>query len=660
MVSKVDNYIYGLTHSEIHSQKVVLSRIVAVASTALLALEAVFRVVDVASNIIIFVISEPVRQGIGLHKVLTNKQFTYKQFQEERLQSLMQKVVEPAKLALFSLVSTPVSLLVAPFSPSAMIKLHVELGLTKLTQKLPKKQQPQQEPKGIYIPSDIKKEINEKFIHPHINPEERKRLESYNLPLPQSILFHGPSKSSCRDTALYVATGLNKTLKTVFSSDLKQPETFLKNLDPAGEIYLIDLDNKAFDLETVKVLLTLFKKRQATYILISKNVSSQGELQIHLPPPNDEIRTDLIKTRLADVPLEAGFDFNALVAATKDASIKKIEKLVKSIKVHAFNTKTTVTTASALEIAKLMHTGKNSQTTEDQKDFVGMDDLHKIFDDYLAVLEDPENSKEYGISMPAGMILHGPPGCGKTYTAKHLCHYAKSKGVEMNFQQIKASDLLSTWKGGTVLNMRKAFEAAKKMAPVVLFVDECEGLLPSRDNFRDTLAPERTQELDEMLQIIEECKHYGVIFVGATNYLKSIDAAILRTGRIDHTFEVKPPNEETRKKMLEAKLKSKKCEPNLDLTQIVKETEGFTASDIETLVNSAAIESWRRKTAITIDILMTALQAVKAKKASVDKKPGKGSSQIPVYNDLKRGWEAIQEIIANIKSMDPETSTHNR
>ncbi|MBS0637489.1 MAG: ATP-binding protein, partial [Verrucomicrobia bacterium] len=300
---------------------------------------------------------------------------------------------------------------------------------------------------------------------------------------------------------------------------------------------------------------------------------------------------------------------------------------------------------------------KESELPFQADDFVGMEELHEKFDNYLEVLKEPEQAKEYGVKFPAGMLLYGPPGCGKTYTVKHLCHYAKSKDVTLQYRQLKGSDVASKWRGVGVIKMRQIFDEAKKVAPTLLFIDECEGLFPSRDRFRETYGAERTQELNEMLQMLEEAKEHNIIVIAATNHLESVDSAIFRTGRFDYTFEVKPPTAETRLKMFEAKLKGKKCEEGLDLASVVEATEGFTASDIETIVNDAAAASWKKRTSISAELLMASLATIRAKKASVAQGPQDKPEDAGLMGELKTGLNALRQLVGTIDRTAPQSAT---
>lgn len=255
--------------------------------------------------------------------------------------------------------------------------------------------------------------------------------------------------------------------------------------------------------------------------------------------------------------------------------------------------------------------------------FVPNAELFEIFDHYLDYLKKPSaqepSPNEWGVQMPAGIILHGPPGCGKTEAAKHFPRYAETRGITLNFMQIKGSDIATKWKGEGSRNIRKAFDDAKKIAPCVLFIDECEGLLPSREKLGDSLAEERTQELDEALQQIEDAKNHNVIVIGATNHIRTIDAAILRAGRFDFIHEIKPPDDRIRLAMLQKKLTraQRHLNDDLDLITIAEKTVGFTASDIEALVRHACSEAFKARGNVTQELLVSSVEFVSKNKQSV-------------------------------------------
>lgn len=645
MINSVDNYIHSLINSPQTFKTQFNSRIVAVALTALIPVEAIFRTLGLLIQIPKYVLVAPPRTYVLLKSGFKiNHIITYEYVK------LCTDVIKPVVKTAACIANIILSPLIAPFSPRAMIDLHIDCGLTTIaTAKL------EQTPPKKILSEDVTKKIDQEFLSFHLKAEEKSRLKEYGLTPPNSIVLYGPSASANKEAAQHIASQLNKNLKEIDKISQDAIDV-LKNYNPSKEILYVNFPN--CELITDKL-----DKGQVLYIRGSKLPLPEKPLtcrvQVEIPLPDAITRLSIIRQNLDSCAKEASFDELEFSIATAGLKAKKIEKLIKAIKLQALQSKNKITTAAALEaVARAKQTLVASHTTEteEKSDFVGMEELHSKFDHYLQILKSPNEAKEYGVKLPAGIILYGPPGCGKTYTAKHLCQYAASQGVRLNFREIKGSDIASKWKGDGVKNIRKIFDEAKQNAPTVLFIDECEGLFPSRDKLSDTLSPERTQELDEALQMIEQAKYHNVIVVGATNHISTIDSAILRTGRFDYTFEVKAPDEKTRFKLLEAKLKLKKCDAELDIALLAKETEGFTASDIETLVNDAGLVSWKGKTPISMDILMQSLATVKNKRASVHKELAAQSGQTPVMHDLKKGVDALRQFLGNLDSIHPEVA----
>lgn len=644
MIQKIDNSISSLIESNSFLKRQVASRVLAVAVNAFIQIEAAYKTLYAALTISVYVITEPFTFAAKIFKVIRDPQYTLKKHMEEE-NAAFGKVAETVFKAMAAVADIFISLLLGIFSPYTMIEWHVFRGYT--TKPIVAK------PNVFVISTPVKKNLDEKFICFHLNDDDKKRLKEYGLIRPHSIVLHGPSKSAQKQAAEYIAAKLNKNLKELKSLDVS-------NLNLLNDIIFLNIPDKPD--QKILDLISILDEKKIMYILGSKLPLTKGsytsKVHVEIPLPDEAIRREVLQRDLKLIPIEENFDFSKVVAATEGCKTEKIEKITQSLKLKALQEKSKITTNQFLEVVTLI---KNKSKVElpPVNDFVGMEDLLKKFDLYLQVFKNPKEAKEYGVKLPAGILLYGLPGCGKSYTAKHLCNYAKSQGVQLNFHQVLGSDIATKWKGEGVKNIRRVFEEAKNNAPALLFIDECEGLFPSRDKLKDTLSEERTQELDELLQMIEQAKEHNVIVVGATNQISTIDSAILRTGRFDYTFEIKPPNSATRLKMFEAKLKLKKCDPHLDLKQIVDDSEGFTPSDIETIINDAGIVSWTKKVPISIEILKESFKTVKLKKSGIDQEVKKGLAQAPIMQDLKKGLDAFKQLINNVEGVNPQVAVAN-
>jgi len=204
-------------------------------------------------------------------------------------------------------------------------------------------------------------------------------------------------------------------------------------------------------------------------------------------------------------------------------------------------------------------------------------------------LKYPHLFEEAGIKPTKGILISGPPGCGKTLLAKAI---ANESGV--NFISVKGPALLSKYVGESERGVREIFRKARQAAPCIIFFDEIDALVPVRSgSSSDSHVAERvlSQFLSEV-DGIEELK--GVLVLGATNRLDILDPAVLRPGRFDEVVEIPIPNEEDRKEIFEIHLRNKPLSPRIVLDDLVSKTEGFSGADIAGACHKAALTALRR------------------------------------------------------------------
>ncbi|MBI4473658.1 MAG: CDC48 family AAA ATPase [Acidobacteria bacterium] len=204
-------------------------------------------------------------------------------------------------------------------------------------------------------------------------------------------------------------------------------------------------------------------------------------------------------------------------------------------------------------------------------------------------LKYPDLFKKAGIKPPKGVLLSGPPGCGKTLLAKAIANE-----TQVNFISVKGPALLSKYVGESEKAVREVFHKARQAAPCIIFFDEIDALIPTRGGgAADSHVSERvlSQFLSEV-DGVEELK--GVLILGATNRPDMIDPAMLRPGRFDQVLEVPPPDEAARRDIFSVHLRHKPIRSKVDLDELARETEGFTGADIESVCNHAALQAVRR------------------------------------------------------------------
>jgi transitional endoplasmic reticulum ATPase len=226
--------------------------------------------------------------------------------------------------------------------------------------------------------------------------------------------------------------------------------------------------------------------------------------------------------------------------------------------------------------------------------------------DVIDALHSPEEYAKYGVTIPNGMLLYGPPGCGKTFFAKHF-----AEEVGFNFMLATPSTLKSRYINATQENIAKMFEEAEKNAPTIIFIDEINELLPNRDSDAHEMAK---SAVNEMLAQMDRTGEKGIFIIGATNYPDMIDPAMLRAGRLDKKFYLPPPDFEARKLMFEMYLKNRPLDFGIDYDQLSRLTEHYVSADIELLVNEASRLALKNKTRISMAILT---EVIKNNKPSV-------------------------------------------
>lgn len=195
-------------------------------------------------------------------------------------------------------------------------------------------------------------------------------------------------------------------------------------------------------------------------------------------------------------------------------------------------------------------------------------------------LQHPELYKAYGKKIGGGILLYGPPGCGKTYIAK-----ATAGQVNAKFINVSLNDILDMWIGNSEKNLHEIFELARRNTPCVLFIDEIDALGASRSDMKQSAGRHLINQFLQELDGINN-ENEGVLVLGATNTPWNLDAAFRRPGRFDRIIFVPPPDVETRKAILELKLKDKPTEL-LDYSKIAKRINHYSGADIDAMIDIA-------------------------------------------------------------------------
>lgn len=233
--------------------------------------------------------------------------------------------------------------------------------------------------------------------------------------------------------------------------------------------------------------------------------------------------------------------------------------------------------------------------------------------DVLLPLIEPALFAKYKLSPPNGILFYGPPGCGKTHIARALARKAGRA-----FMEIKPSDLGSIYIHGSQGKIRALFDEAVEKSPCLLFFDELDALVPMRGH----AGGYQDNEVNEFLVQLNNCAERGLLVVGATNRLDSIDTAVSRPGRMDKKVFVGLPDIEARADLLRICLEDRPV-ASIDFVAIARASEGYTCAEITHLCDEAARVALERNREITeIDL----------QRAMKNSRPA-GHSNDP------RGWE---------------------
>ncbi|MGI4896342.1 MAG: AAA family ATPase [Janthinobacterium lividum] len=244
-------------------------------------------------------------------------------------------------------------------------------------------------------------------------------------------------------------------------------------------------------------------------------------------------------------------------------------------------------------------------------DVAGMEAVKERLDlAFLGPLRNPELRAMYGKSLRGGLLLYGPPGCGKTFIAR-----AVAGEMGASFLSVTLADVLDMWIGNSEKNLHELFQQARRNSPCVLFFDEVDGLGMTRAGNRSsglrTTVQQFLAELDGM-----DGDNEGVFVLAATNAPWDVDPALRRPGRLDRMLLVLPPDEPARYSVLSSNLRGRPTE-RLDLGWVAKRTEGFSGADLahlaDTAVERALHDSIRTGTARPVGMgdLKTALSEVR-------------------------------------------------
>ena len=313
-----------------------------------------------------------------------------------------------------------------------------------------------------------------------------------------------------------------------------------------------------------------------------RKVTSKFAKTVSLTPVNDSVTvdkefTDFVKNRLKGLPIVHGDEISVMILGNSmDFKITK------------------TTPKGVVKIDRATNLNISTETSVDRKVRVTYEEVGGLRQEVKAMreivelpLKHPELFARLGIEPHSGILLYGPPGCGKTLLAKVMASES-----EANMFPINGPEIMNKYYGETEAKLRDIFKEAKDNSPSIIFIDEIDAIAPKRE---EAYGEVEKRVVAQLLALRDGLNDRGnVIVLGATNRPDSVDPALRRPGRFDREFEISVPNEDGRLEILEIHTRGMPISDDIDLKDLSSELHGYTGADIKSLCREAALKSIRR------------------------------------------------------------------
>jgi transitional endoplasmic reticulum ATPase len=488
---------------------------------------------------------------------------------------------------------------------------------------------------------EVKEKIREIVELPLKHPELFERL---GIEPPKGILLYGPpgvgktllAKALANETGAYflAINGPEIMSKYYGESEQKLRQIFEEAKKSAPAIIFID-EIDAIAPKREEVVGEVEKRVVAQLLALMDGLEERGKVivigatnrpdaldpalrrpgrfdrEIEVPPPDKRARREILSVHTRNVPLAEDVDLDKLAEMTYGYTGADLAALVKEtamnalrrfLKEHAIDLdkpipsellqKLKVTMADFYKamknVAPSLMREVLIEVPEVRWDDIGGLDLVKqqLREAVEWPIKYPHIFEHMGIRPPKGILLYGPPGCGKTLLAKAA---ATESGA--NFIAVKGPEILSKWVGESEKAIREIFKRARKAAPAIIFFDEIDAIAPVRGHDVSGVTDRIVNQMLTEMDGIEALR--GVVVIGATNRPDLLDPALLRPGRFDRVIYVPPPDTKARYEILKIHTRKIPLAEDVNLVELAKITEGYSGADLEALVREAVMLALR-------------------------------------------------------------------
>lgn len=546
-------------------------------------------------------------------------------------------------MTLLSIFGSAVPLIVTRTRPHGPVKITETAHVQVLSEPTPEK-------KGIPIVTyeDIGglheeiQRIREMVELPLRHPELFQRL---GIEPPRGVFLYGPpgcgktllakAVANESDANFYVISGPEIMSKFYGESEARLREIFQKAQETSPSIIFID-EMDAIAPKREEVTGEVERRVVAQLLSLMDGMGSRGNIivigatnrpnaidpalrrpgrfdrEIEIGVPDKAGRNEVLQIHTRNMPLSEDTDLKRLSDVThgytgadmaslcREAAMKALRRYIPEFNLEEERIPPEVLEKMVVKMDDFLSAYREITPTAMREVYVEVPQVHwnevgglkqvkqELMESVEWPLKKPEVFKKMGIKPPRGILLYGPPGCGKTLLAR-----AVATESEANFISIKGPEIFSKWVGESEKAIREIFRKGRTAAPAIIFFDELDAIVPKRGlGYADSGASERV--ISQLLTEIDGIESLqNVLVIAATNRPDMLDAAVLRPGRFDRLIYVPSPDLDSLKEIFKIHAHSMPLSTDVDLNDIARKAQGYSGADVEAICREAAMNALR-------------------------------------------------------------------